>query len=120
MELGCNDSTFKVSLFIHSFIRLSKAWYKTKIKIHSIVTLIHIDTFCIFKTFFTIYFISLAKKSPSLNELLSSQQNNIFSLLSATIDEEDVDRLLGVFDFENCSELAKDYDQKQFDMEELD
>jgi hypothetical protein len=41
-------------------------------------------------------------------------------LSNAVDDEDDVDRLLGVFNFEECPEPPVVDGQQQFDMEELD
>ena len=63
----------------------------------------------------------LVKFDPSLTRLLSSRQKDLHLLLSNIIDDEDdVDRLVEVFNFEDGFESAVLDGQQQFDMEELD
>ena len=63
----------------------------------------------------------LVKFDLSLTRLLSSRQKDLHLLLSNVIDDEDdVDRLLEVFNFQDGSESAVLDGQQQFDMEELD
>ncbi|XP_028394594.1 putative RNA polymerase II subunit B1 CTD phosphatase RPAP2 isoform X2 [Dendronephthya gigantea] len=117
--------------------KLTKAMFPMLSKLSLTMADISFQLTCLLKTFsFTninivlspsewnlvamILLLILAKKSPSLNEPLSPRQKDISSLLSTTVDKEDVDRLLSVFDFESCLETAADDDGKKFDMEELD
>ena len=63
----------------------------------------------------------LVRCNSSLKELLSTRQKDLHSLLSNKVDDEDdVDRLLGVFNFEKASEPSVIDCQRQFDMEEMD
>lgn len=66
-------------------------------------------------------FLRLVRCNPSLKGLLSTRQKDLHSLLGSTVDDEDdIDRLLGVFSFEEVSEPSGIDGQQQFDMEELD
>ena len=65
----------------------------------------------------------LAKYNPSLTGLLSSRQRGLHLLLSNTLDDEDeIDRLLAVFNSDDVprSEPEVIGGQQSFDMEELD
>ena len=71
--------------------------------------------------FWILFLHRLVKFDQSLTALLSSRQKDLHSLLGNTVDNEDeVDRLLDVFSFEDGSAPAMLDGQQQFDMEELD